>query len=141
MSEPSASGNAMQLSTHQTKTWEQLALASGFHASALAKEAGVSLRTVQRFFRRRHGVTVTAWLRVLRLRMAYDRLQCSHSVKEVAFDLGYRHQSNFTRDFKRQYGVPPSVLCNQSESKESVMFPRVVAPSIASTQPLFSIFT
>lgn len=98
----------------QLDSWEAMAVRSEFSPALLAKEAGVTLRTLQRFFCRRYGQTVGGWLRNLRLRMAYDRLKTAKSVKEVAYGLSYKQPSHFTRDFKSHYGVPPSRLCSAS---------------------------
>lgn len=91
-------------------SWECLAQSAKYRASELARIAGVSLRTLQRYFRARHNCTVTDWLRELRLEVARRRLTTCNSVKEVAFDLGYKQASHFTRDFKGRYGVPPGAL-------------------------------
>jgi AraC-like DNA-binding protein len=44
----------------------------------------------------------------VRLNEAAHRVRAGHSVKNVAFDLGYKQLSHFSRDFKRAYGAPPS---------------------------------
>jgi AraC-like DNA-binding protein len=82
--------------------------------------AGVSMRTLQRFFRSRYNKTVSDWLRELRLTEALQMIKCSDSVKKVAFDLGYKQPSHFTRDFKKKFGVSPRTLIKSSRN-----FPRV----------------
>ena len=91
-------------------TWERLAARAHYRASGMARAAGVSLRTLQRYFRAKHNCTVTDWLRALRLEEARTRLAKCDSVKEVAFDLGYKQPSHFTRDFKGRFGVSPRTL-------------------------------
>jgi AraC-like DNA-binding protein len=92
---------------HSTATWESLATRAQFRAGDLARLLGVSLRTLQRYFRAKYNCTVSDWLRELRLEFARARLPSCESVKEVAFDLGYKQPSHFTRDFKQRFGVSP----------------------------------
>ena len=93
-------------------TWEELARRAGYRPQALAELVGVSVRTLQRYFRARYDKTVSDWLRELRLDQAFKLVKNCQSVKEVAFELGYKQPSHFTRDFKRKFGVPPrSLMC------------------------------
>ena len=97
------------------ENWEQLAKEAHFRPQALAERCGVSMRTLQRHFRARYDQTVSDWLRELRLNQAFNSLKGCESVKEVAFDLGYKQPSHFTRDFKKRFGVPPrAVLVHRS---------------------------
>ena len=95
-------------------SWEKLAKAAQFRPQALADLCGVSMRTLQRYFRARYDKTVSDWLRDMRLNEALNSLKVSDSVKEVAFDLGYKQPSHFTRDFKKKFGVPPRDLMTRS---------------------------
>jgi AraC-like DNA-binding protein len=91
-------------------SWEKLAKSAQFRPNALAELCGVSMRTLQRYFRAHYDQTVSDWLRNLRLNEALSSLKQCDSVKEVAFDLGYKQPSHFTRDFKKKFGVPPRAL-------------------------------
>jgi AraC-like DNA-binding protein len=91
-------------------SWEELARSAQYRPSILAERCGVSMRTLQRYFRTHYDKTVSDWLRELRLNEAFSSLKQCDSVKEVAFDLGYKQPSHFTRDFKKKFGVPPRVL-------------------------------
>ena len=89
------------------KSWEQLAEQAHYRPHALARLSGISMRTLQRYFRDRYECTVSSWLRELRLERGRRKLLEEESVKKVAFDLGYKQPSHFTRDFKERFGVPP----------------------------------
>lgn len=104
-------------------SWEKLARDAHFRPQALAELCGVSMRTLQRYFRERYNQTVSDWLRELRLNEAVTSLRACDSVKEVAFELGYKQPSHFTRDFKRRFGVPPRALMAMSRNGASVQFP------------------
>ena len=91
-------------------TWESLALASSFKPGLLARRCGVSLRTLQRHFTKHYGITLSESLRRMRLSLAFARLQHGERIKCVAYDLGYKQLSHFSRDFKSFCGVPPSAI-------------------------------
>ena len=90
--------------------WEVLAHKAGFRARELAELCQTSLRTLERHFQKHYGTTVSEWLRELRLKQAYSVLQTGKSVKEVAFEHGYKQVSHFSREFKSHFGVSPSFL-------------------------------
>src|SRR5690242_9761794 len=100
----------MEKSGGQKGRWEELAARGQYRPSEIAKLTRVSLRTLQRHFRSHYNVTISTWLRSLRLNEAYARLVAGHSVKEVAYGLGFKQLSHFSREFKKMYGVPPSCL-------------------------------
>jgi transcriptional regulator GlxA family with amidase domain len=108
-------GEPPRSENHSDATWESLAEKAQFRASDLARLLGISLRTLQRYFRAKYDCTVSDWLRELRLALAHARLPTCSSVKEVAFDLGYKQPSHFTRDFKQRFGVPPRTLVGARE--------------------------
>ena len=94
----------------ESSVWIALAFKSEFQAGRLATLCGVSMRTLQRRFASSASSTITEWLQRVRLREAYARLKRGMRVKEVAYDLGYTQLSNFSRDFKKEYGITPSFL-------------------------------
>ena len=98
--------------------WETLAQNARYRAHELASLCQVSLRTLQRHFRAQYGLTVSKWIRDIRLREAYARLIQGAMVKEVAFDLGYKQLSHFSRDFKDYFGVSPSFLSGMPPAAE-----------------------
>jgi AraC family transcriptional regulator len=55
-------------------------------------------------------------VRQARMLDAGDRLSRSDSiVKTVAFDVGYRHHSDFTRHFRAHWGMTPTAFRHASE--------------------------
>ena len=123
----------------QHQTLETLAFRCMFRPTLMVAE--LTLRTLQRYFRKSFGLTVTGWLRELRLRMAYEHLQSAHSVKEAAYELGYKQPSHFSRDFKNQYGVPPSALCTSWRLPAPVLAIQLDTPARTATQLLFAMPT
>ena len=94
----------------QKPTWESLAASCQYRLTELAQHCQVSMRTLQRHFRKHYNTTLSDWVRELRLERARLMLESAESVKYVAFELGYKQPSHFTRDFKQRYGVPPSAF-------------------------------
>jgi len=101
--------NALKRIAPFESDWHRLAQGAGYRATDLAQTVGVSLRTLQRHFRAQYGMTVSDWLKSLRLRRASDRIYAGETIKQVAFDLGYKQLSHFSRDFKRAYGCAPTI--------------------------------
>jgi len=74
---------------------------------ALCKASGVSVRTLERAFRRDIGTDFETWRRQLRLMSAVERLVAGSSVKQVAYAVGYRQPSAFVATFRRSFGMTP----------------------------------
>ena len=84
--------------------------APGDGTSALARQAGASLRTLERCFLAETGLSLGEWRRRVRLFHALHQLQGGASVTEVALDVGYQSVSAFSQAFARQFGKSPSKL-------------------------------
>ena len=91
-------------------TWEDLALRVHYDPQALAQICHVSIRTLQRHFRKHHRTTLTHWLRDCRMAEAHRRILAGASIKEVFMDLGFKQASHFTRVFREHFGITPSFL-------------------------------
>jgi AraC-like DNA-binding protein/quercetin dioxygenase-like cupin family protein len=73
----------------------------------LCADVGVSIRTIQRIYRREVGIDIDTWRRQVRLTRAVQLLVAGGSVKEVAFAIGYRQSSAFVEAFRRLFGSTP----------------------------------
>lgn len=74
----------------------------------LAREAGVSLSTLQRLFRGVHGMSASEYIRRRNLERARAALdQQGLSVKQAAFLAGYTDAGNFAKAFRRHFGRVP----------------------------------
>ncbi len=75
----------------------------------LAREAGMSVSTLQRHFRDYTGQTVYDYLRSCRLKEARRLLEEEGvSVTEAALMTGYANPANFATAFRREFGMAPS---------------------------------
>jgi len=84
-----------------------LAIQAQWSVQKLAKIYGVSPRTLQRRFQELHGQSPEAWLAELRWRQAPELLKEGFHIKEIAAQLGYRHASTFSHEFKKRFDTPP----------------------------------
>ncbi len=87
--------------------WRELGVAAHYTVKGLAGLCGVPARRLERFFRERAWMAPHSWLSGLRQGRGLSLLLAGKSVKETAYELGYREPCNFSRDFRRAYGVPP----------------------------------
>jgi AraC-like DNA-binding protein len=97
----------------------------------LAAHLGVSDRHLQRLFRRCLDTTPQAWLDCLRLQAARRLLPRAASVKEVAYELGFRRPFHFSRKFKERYGHSPSALLQTGTGLEGLLLHRGAQTSVA----------
>ena len=75
----------------------------------IAAAAGISMRQLQRLFKRYLKRTPTECLRVHRLEQAKELLtRTPMSVMEVALATGFESSTNFTRNYAKAFGVTPS---------------------------------
>jgi AraC-like DNA-binding protein len=78
-------------------------------AESLAEIAGVSLRTLQRIFRERFDTSPMSWLMEARLLEAARLIRGGDDpVTKIAYRVGFKDPSHFTRRFKARFGVSPN---------------------------------
>jgi AraC-like DNA-binding protein len=89
--------------------WLRGHLAEPVRVGALAQMAGMSATSFHRHFRAITAMTPVQYQKQLRLHAARARLLAStESVTQVAFAVGYESPSQFSREYRRQYGQPPA---------------------------------
>jgi AraC-like DNA-binding protein len=83
--------------------------------AALCAEAGVSVRTIERTFRREIGTSFELWRRQVRLTKAVELLVSGYSIKEIAHKVGYRQSSAFVELFRQTFGTTPKAWISALE--------------------------
>lgn len=73
----------------------------------LAKEVGMSVAGFYAHFKNITSMTPLQYQKSLRLNMAREKLQAGVKVSEVAYESGYESPSQFSREYKRQFGSSP----------------------------------
>ena len=86
---------------------------------AMCRRVGVSVRTIQRTFRREVGTTFEFWRRQMRLMKGIELLVEGCSVKVVAAEVGYRQPSAFVELFRKTLGMTPKAWVATLEPKKS----------------------
>jgi AraC-like DNA-binding protein len=82
---------------------------ASLRVKTVARLIGISTQHVCRVLKRERGLTFAHLLRDVRLREARRLLrESSYSMKEIAFRVGFRHPSQFTRAFSGDCGLSPS---------------------------------
>jgi len=88
--------------------WPERAEAANYCVHTLAKQCGVSVRALERFFVGAMGKTPKCWLHDVRMKRARELLLDGSTVKETSILLAYHNPYHFSRDFKTLHGYPPS---------------------------------
>jgi AraC-like DNA-binding protein len=101
-----------------TEQWEHLAWQAEFSLGRMASLSGLSVRQLQRVFKKQLRCTPTQWLRELRCRYAKRLILRGYSSKAAAAELNYASDAHFCREFKKVFGVSP-----QSFAPGGVQFP------------------
>ena len=92
------------------EAWRARALAARGSVEALADSAGVTSRQLERFFNERWGMGPKRWAAEVLMQEAARLIAGGMPVKQVAWMLGYKEASHFSKMFKRYHGLSPSEL-------------------------------
>ncbi len=84
-------------------------IAGPIYSRDLAKQLGVSVRTIHDAVLRYRGMSLHRYLRLRRLWLVRQRLRAgTHSVKAAALAFGFWHLSDFAQSYRSQFGETPS---------------------------------
>ena len=89
----------------------------------LCSATGVGVRTLQRCFREYFDVTITEYLKTVRLNAAYRSLDASHTdhttVAAIALQYGFTHLGRFSVNFRERFGESPSTTLVARNGRKS----------------------
>ncbi len=91
----------------------------GWKVSRLCIDLGIGNRTFSRMVEEGLGITSKRWLREVRIVSACHLLREDSKIEVVAQALGFRHVSDFTREFKKLVGVSPSSYIRGENSRST----------------------
>jgi AraC-like DNA-binding protein len=93
-------------------------------AAAISRALGISRASLYRHLRADGAPPLARLIRVVRLRRGLLLLlEGERTVSQVAADVGFSSLSQFSRSFKRAYGVAPSALHRNAELRETYADP------------------
>ncbi|MGH9311274.1 MAG: helix-turn-helix domain-containing protein [Vicinamibacterales bacterium] len=96
----------------------------------LAVMVNLSRSQLARLFKEQTGTSPARYLHELRLARARLLLERTFlSVKQVMACVGLNDPSHFSRDFRHQYGFPPSELRQRSWTADASPYARAFPPS------------
>ena len=98
----------MNTRLRRVQNWLEMARQAKWSAAMMAKNCGVSLRTLERYFLKEMGMLPKAWLSEQRQQLANELIQAGSSIKETAARLDYKHPSHLTNGFKKRWGCCPT---------------------------------
>jgi AraC-like DNA-binding protein len=98
----------MNTKLNSIQNWPERARQANWSVSKLAKLCGISRDTMRRHFLQHFGKTPKVWLAEQRQQQAIELLRNGSTIKETSACLGYKQQTNFTRQFKGYHGTCPS---------------------------------
>jgi AraC-like DNA-binding protein len=94
---------------HRAVKWIRAHLAEPLPVETLAGVASMSVSSFHRHFKAVTGLSPLAYHKQMRLQEARRRLIAEpRAVARVAFSVGYESASQFSREYTRQFGMPPA---------------------------------
>ncbi len=91
------------------KTIEENISDSDFGVESLSQAVRMNRVQLYRKIKSLTDQTVNDFIRILRLKRAAQLLKQSNlTVTEIAYEVGFSDSSNFARDFRKHFGMPPS---------------------------------
>ena len=84
--------------------------------AALAREVGLSERSLFRNFQKETGLSPGQWRRQMQVLRSLELLAGGRSVTETAFEVGYESVGAFIRTFREIGGVTPTVYAREQRS-------------------------
>jgi AraC-like DNA-binding protein len=90
--------------------WVALARSASFRKIELARLCDISIRQLEREFHQEIGRTPQDWLNEQRAIASRHLLLEGTDRKQILKKLGFKQQSQFSRDFKKYNGISPSAF-------------------------------
>jgi len=116
----------MNTRLNQIQNWSELAEQAGWSVSALARKCGVTVRTLHRHFREQIGKSTKLWLAEQRQCHGVELLTQGSSIKETASSLAYKQPTNFARQYKKHWGICPSLQQAAAKPAQTQECPQMI---------------
>lgn len=86
-------------------------------AAALARSAGLSVRTLERRFRDETGMSLGQWRQQRSLLAGLEQIATGAAIKAASIAAGYRSTSAFVAAFRKAFGTSPGRYLRQNAQK------------------------
>jgi|RhiMethySRZTD1v2_1073278.scaffolds.fasta_scaffold92454_5 AraC family transcriptional regulator len=106
-SKPASTAAASRV-TDRTKTFLEAHLTDPIRLGSVASAVGVSAAYLTDLFRRTEGISLSRYVKQLRLARALVELPHANDLTALALGLGFSSHSHFTAAFRRTFGCTPS---------------------------------
>lgn len=74
----------------------------------IARQVYLSQAHLQRVFEFAFDVSIAEYIRSRKLQKSLEMLyETDAKISEIAYDIGFEHESSFIRSFKREFGITP----------------------------------
>jgi AraC-like DNA-binding protein len=82
-----------------------------YSIASLAQKAGMNQSLLKKYFKRWSGNSIHQYIIGLKMQQALDCLQNSRrTVKEIAYELGFKNDANFSQAFKKYFAYRPGEI-------------------------------
>ena len=106
------SSQALQMSSHIDQAIEYIKAeyANPIRRQDIAQQAGIRPEYLSDLFRQQLGISVTAYIKKIRLLESLKLLEDTNlSIEDIAFRTGFYDSVHYSKVFQKQYGVRPAV--------------------------------
>lgn len=80
----------------------------------IGKIIGINQNSIRKAFKSQYNMTITDYISDLRMLKAKKMIINKEiMIKEISIECGYEYVQNFTRAFKKKFGLSPEKLRNQ----------------------------
>lgn len=92
---------------YTVEEWTDLAKEARYESDSLARLLNVGTRQLRRYTRELFNNSPQEWLDNRRLADAAFLLQSNELIKTIAYELGFKTVSHFSKKFRERYGMSP----------------------------------
>lgn len=84
----------------------------------VARHVYLSPAYLQHLFKEAYGIPLAEYVRKQRLKKSLELLyDTDEKVSDIAYDIGFEHESSFIRSFKREFGMTPGETRKQNPQR------------------------
>lgn len=80
----------------------------------------ISQTYLQCLFKEHYGMPLAEYVRKQRMKRSMELLNTGKHVNDIAYDVGFEHESSFIRSFKREFGMTPGEARRKMQREKAV---------------------